>query len=203
MTAERGYLQSNAWSNKFKNILQINKFFLSLHRFWKEKHHIGSLAQLVQSICLTSRGSAVRIRQLPLKKRKRLRYQSLFLFCRLLWVWLISSTKQIYISRCEAPVFQVWMTELELNGGWANIDLLFSKVFALRLCRSNPSTPTKSSWKCYSFLFCRYGCLQQLGLLVKIVDKIGAFFTYWSKIVDKWGKFAPFITSIWAWNTRL
>ena len=28
----------------------------------------GSLAQLVQSICLTSRGSAVRIRQLPQRK---------------------------------------------------------------------------------------------------------------------------------------
>ena len=28
----------------------------------------GSLAQLVQSICLTSRGSAVRIRQLPQNK---------------------------------------------------------------------------------------------------------------------------------------
>ena len=34
------------------------------------------------------------------------------------------------------------------------------------------------------------------GLLVKIVHKIGAFFTYWSKIVHKWGKFAPFIISI-------
>ena len=31
-------------------------------------HIFGSLAQLVQSICLTSRGSAVRIRQLPLQK---------------------------------------------------------------------------------------------------------------------------------------
>src|SRR5215218_156504 len=29
----------------------------------------GSLAQLVQSICLTSRGSAVRPRQLPLKRK--------------------------------------------------------------------------------------------------------------------------------------
>ena len=38
--------------------------------------------------------------------------------------------------------------------------------------------------------------VRDIGLLVKIVDKIGAFFTYWSKIVDKWGKFAPFITSI-------
>ena len=35
-----------------------------------------------------------------------------------------------------------------------------------------------------------------IGLLVKIVHKIGAIFTYWSKIVHKWGKFAPFIISI-------
>ena len=34
------------------------------------------------------------------------------------------------------------------------------------------------------------------GLLVKIVHKIGAIFTYWSKIVHKWGTFAPFIISI-------
>ena len=33
----------------------------------------GRLAQLVQSICLTSRGSAVRIRQRPHKKNKHFR----------------------------------------------------------------------------------------------------------------------------------
>ena len=33
----------------------------------------GRLAQLVQSICLTSRGSAVRIRQRPHKKTKHFR----------------------------------------------------------------------------------------------------------------------------------
>ena len=33
--------------------------------FEKKGHSFGRLAQLVQSICLTSRGSAVRIRQLP------------------------------------------------------------------------------------------------------------------------------------------
>ncbi len=35
-------------------------FFLKLHRL-----NDGRLAQLVQSVCLTSRGSAVRIRQRP------------------------------------------------------------------------------------------------------------------------------------------
>ena len=54
------------------NILRVMQFFLpllllrkkkvvSLHRF-RER---GRLAQLVQSVCLTSRGSAVRIRQRP------------------------------------------------------------------------------------------------------------------------------------------
>ena len=37
-----------------------------------ETRDIGRLAQLVQSICLTSRGSAVRIRQLPLKKQRKI-----------------------------------------------------------------------------------------------------------------------------------
>ncbi len=45
------------------------------------KQGIGSLAQLVQSICLTSRGSGVRIPQLP---QKRVVYGSLFLFFSLL-----------------------------------------------------------------------------------------------------------------------
>ena len=34
--------------------------------------HYGSLAQLVQSVCLTSRGSGVRIPQLPLNESSRL-----------------------------------------------------------------------------------------------------------------------------------
>ena len=41
----------------------------------------GSLAQLVQSICLTSRGSAVRIRQLPLSKTRDWNFRSLFFCC--------------------------------------------------------------------------------------------------------------------------
>ena len=52
--------------------LEVIKKAVSLQRF-KEIEHIklneqmkGRLAQLVQSICLTSRGSAVRIRQRPL-----------------------------------------------------------------------------------------------------------------------------------------
>ena len=46
------------WSSQKKPV--------SLHRFLRKK---GRLAQLVQSICLTSRGSAVRIRQRPHQSR--------------------------------------------------------------------------------------------------------------------------------------
>ena len=53
--------------------LEVIKKAVSLQRF-REIEHIklneqmkGRLAQLVQSICLTSRGSAVRIRQRPQK----------------------------------------------------------------------------------------------------------------------------------------
>jgi hypothetical protein len=61
--------------------LQIKKTLLSLHRFqrntgasrdkrqeWPPITYKGSIAQLVQSICLTSRGSQVRILLLPQKK---------------------------------------------------------------------------------------------------------------------------------------
>ena len=52
--------------------LEVIKKAVSLQRFREIEHiklneqMIGRLAQLVQSICLTSRGSAVRIRQRPL-----------------------------------------------------------------------------------------------------------------------------------------
>ena len=65
--------------------LEVIKKAVSLQRF-REIEHIklneqmkGRLAQLVQSICLTSRGSAVRIRQRPLKKDLQV-IVSLFLF---------------------------------------------------------------------------------------------------------------------------
>ena len=49
--------------------MQNIKKAVSLQRFWRKvlqsEYKFGRLAQLVQSICLTSRGSAVRIRQRP------------------------------------------------------------------------------------------------------------------------------------------
>ncbi len=58
-----------ALSKKVKKNLGERCQRLSLHSVKKRANQInkGSLAQLVQSICLTSRGSAVRTRQLPLR----------------------------------------------------------------------------------------------------------------------------------------
>ena len=42
--------------------------------FEKKGHSFGRLAQLVQSICLTSRGSAVRIRQRPQNENQLFRF---------------------------------------------------------------------------------------------------------------------------------
>ena len=62
----------NFFSTFLLKCLEVIKKAVSLQRF-REIEHIklneqmkGRLAQLVQSICLTSRGSAVRIRQRPL-----------------------------------------------------------------------------------------------------------------------------------------
>ena len=59
--------------------LEVIKKAVSLQRF-REIEHIklneqmkGRLAQLVQSICLTSRGSAVRIRQRPHEQKSSMR----------------------------------------------------------------------------------------------------------------------------------
>ncbi len=59
--------------------LEVIKKAVSLQRFREIRRTKltevmkGRLAQLVQSICLTSRGSAVRIRQRPHKKTKHFR----------------------------------------------------------------------------------------------------------------------------------
>ena len=69
--------------------LEVIKKAVSLQRF-REIEHIklneqmkGRLAQLVQSICLTSRGSAVRIRQRP-HKTDNTKVLSVFSLCTLL-----------------------------------------------------------------------------------------------------------------------
>ena len=54
-------------AKKRRKALLLWKLTLPLHRFKKETH--GHLAQLVQSVCLTSRGSGVRIPQCPRKRR--------------------------------------------------------------------------------------------------------------------------------------
>ena len=64
----------NFFSTFLLKCLEVIKKAVSLQRFREIRHTKftevmkGRLAQLVQSICLTSRGSAVRIRQRPPKK---------------------------------------------------------------------------------------------------------------------------------------
>ncbi len=76
----------NSVEKKLPKCLQVQKKSLPLHSLLGTRHNNnetttklkfqckvskGRLAQLVQSICLTSRGSAVRIRQRPLQKMAR------------------------------------------------------------------------------------------------------------------------------------
>ena len=62
VTENQGKMKNMRFLLKF--ILSLQKSVVTLHRFNGEH---GRLAQLVQSICLTSRGSGVRIPQRPLK----------------------------------------------------------------------------------------------------------------------------------------
>ena len=48
----------------------IEKSYIFASHLRENATLIGRLAQLVQSVCLTSRGSAVRIRQRPLNGKK-------------------------------------------------------------------------------------------------------------------------------------
>jgi putative endonuclease len=92
---------------KIKINLQVLKMSVYLHRFkrktWKQK---GSLAQLVQSICLTSRGSAVRLRQLPQTSR----FIPAFLFYLnanfMYTCYILYSTDldKFYIGRSQNPI---------------------------------------------------------------------------------------------------
>ena len=75
----------NFFSTFLLKCLEVIKKAVSLQRFREIRHTKftevmkGRLAQLVQSICLTSRGSAVRIRQRPLKKRLASNCKSFFI----------------------------------------------------------------------------------------------------------------------------
>jgi hypothetical protein len=70
------------FTKSYNKIWEINLPVLPLHSFQgNTKRKVlknGSIAQLVQSICLTSRGSAVRIRVLPHFKKHP--FRMLFLF---------------------------------------------------------------------------------------------------------------------------
>ncbi len=64
----------------FLKKVKINLAVLNKAITFAASNRIGSLAQLVQSICLTSRGSGVRTPQLPLKKSTYENFVSAFLF---------------------------------------------------------------------------------------------------------------------------
>ena len=64
VTENQGKMKNMRFLLKF--ILSLQKSVVTLHRFNGEH---GRLAQLVQSICLTSRGSGVRIPQRPLNRQ--------------------------------------------------------------------------------------------------------------------------------------
>ena len=69
---ERLVVRAESFLEKRQSLSKIAQRFAdnkNLLTFAPPKQQSGSLAQLVQSICLTSRGSAVRIRQLPQKNR--------------------------------------------------------------------------------------------------------------------------------------
>ncbi len=81
--------------------LEVIKKAVSLQRFREIRRTKltevmkGRLAQLVQSICLTSRGSAVRIRQRPLKEKSVSRMiNGLFLLYYFIIIFSFSTTAQ-------------------------------------------------------------------------------------------------------------
>ena len=102
----------------------------------------GSLAQLVQSICLTSRGSGVRIPQLPLiiERQRRINNPSLFCASCCVKTSFPHHSHKIRFTpfRCRPIRSSVILCER----GCRAIICLFSKVALRRLRRSNPSTPT-------------------------------------------------------------
>ena len=64
---------------KLKKDLWISKKVVPLHHPNDKGQRFGSLAQLVQSVCLTSRGSGVRLPQLPQEREDDKMSPSLFI----------------------------------------------------------------------------------------------------------------------------
>ena len=94
MTVNHGVLGSSPCSGAFARGLQercrgsVDSTSVERKNSCSPKPFFGSLAQLVQSICLTSRGSAVRIRQLPRAKQNRRQSHSV--------EWLL-----LYVRNCK------------------------------------------------------------------------------------------------------
>ena len=108
----------------------------------------GSLAQLVQSICLTSRGSGVRIPQLPLiiERQRRIKIRRFFCASCCMKTSFPHHSPKIRFTpfRCRPNRASVILCER----GCRAIICLFSKVALRRLRRSNPSVPKgRNEWR--------------------------------------------------------
>ena len=133
----------------------------------------GSLAQLVQSICLTSRGSAVRIRQLPHEKRDW-KANLFFVYC-LTESKLSSINSQKYLH--SQTLLSLKLVELELSDGCVNKNEFYFKGISASATpvESVNSHTEKRDWKANLF-FClllyRYAirvCADKIKSLIIIV----------------------------------
>ena len=119
MTVNHGVLGSSPCSGAIARGLQercrsgVDSTSVERRKSCCPKPFFGSLAQLVQSICLTSRGSAVRIRQLPLIRRHATRLSSVF-FCLFCSLCASPQSKQTKNASLGLPSDLWYLTELEL-----------------------------------------------------------------------------------------
>ena len=135
MTVNHGVLGSSPCSGAIARGLQercrsgVDSTSVERKTSCSPKPFFGSLAQLVQSICLTSRGSAVRIRQLPLKTEDTsLSSDVFFLF---ISVFVSKLPKQTQTKKQANACLLFWdLTEVRINR---------------RLARASPSLMTCSS----------------------------------------------------------
>ena len=135
MTVNHGVLGSSPCSGAIARGLQercrsgVDSTSVERNKSCSPKPFFGSLAQLVQSICLTSRGSAVRIRQLPLKTEDTSLSSDVF-FCLYLFLWTSSQNRHKQKKQANACLLFWDLTEVRINR---------------RLARASPSLMTCSS----------------------------------------------------------
>ena len=115
MTVNHGVLGSSPCSGAIARGLQercrsgVDSTSVERNKSCSPKPFFGSLAQLVQSICLTSRGSAVRIRQLPRAKWNRRQSHSIE------WLLLYICDLGVYSQRRRCTTNQSYEVRLCLR----------------------------------------------------------------------------------------